>query len=404
MAKLDPAQKKKLLVFVALVVTAVLALWRVNRTVRDREAALSDGGNEQLRSGLERVARAPKKLALTMNPGTPGERQLRHVNAYIVGKVDVLALGQSDADHMSQTFFPENVHFYNAFLSNSYFAYQYEAFRDLVNAQGVPSLVLFDVRSGLILVAGVEPTWDPADAKTKENVWWAGPPFHYGKATAPPWYTEVDSLLSLQQTELTLQSLRAQVRPAAPGKDGAKRVTTSDGADVDTGAPFQVVAANAISSMHRWLFDGSRVYPGEHDGILVPRNQVRVEEASGDRHVNEERIARVDEYLRRMLESGTTIIMYSPPLQRRVFEDPKQAPSIRASGERLRAMAEKNGVDYCDLSLEADSVGCTASDFYDELHISRHCNQRIIKKLATDCAPRAGKKLRALLLPSILAD
>jgi hypothetical protein len=403
MAKLDPAQKKKLLVFVALVVTAVLALWRVNRTVRDREAALSDGGNDQLRSALERVARDPKKLALTMYPGTPGERQLRHVNAHIVGKVDVVVIGQSDADHMSQAFFPENVHFYNAFLSNSYLAYQYEAFRDLVDAQGVPSLVLVDVRSGLILLAGPEPTWD-----SNENVWWAGPPFHRGKAAAPSWYTEVDSLLSLQQTELTLKSLRAQMRPGAAGKDGAgggaAGGAAGDGADVDTGAPFRVVAANATSSMHRWLFDGSRVYPGEHQGTLVPRNQVRVEEASGDRHVNEGRIAAVDEYLRRMLESGTTIIMYSPPLQPRVFNDPRQAPSIRASGERLRAMAEKNGVDYCDLSFEADAVGCTVTDFYDELHISRHCNQRIIKKLATDCAPRAGKKLRALVLPSILAD
>ena len=64
--------------------------------------------------------------------------------------------------------------------------------------------------------------------------------------------------------------------------------------------------------------------------------------------------------------------MYSPPLQPRVFEDAKQGPAIGASGARLRAVAEKYGVDYCDLSLQATSVGCRPGDFYDEVAFLPH--------------------------------
>ncbi len=398
MADLSTAQRKKLTVFVAIVVMAVATLWRVNRRFSEREAALSEGGTSVLRSGLERVAQAPSKLALTMRPGTPQERQLRHINAHLVGQVDVLVIGQSDADHMSQTFFRNDVHFYNAFISNSYLGYQYEAFRDVVDAQSVPQLVLFDVRSGLILVAGAEPRWEAVG-----DVWWAGAPYHQAHGPAPRWYKDIDSHLSLQQTEASFEALRAQTRWAEQTRKNNMTLAPGD-ADPDTGGPFEVVLAHAVSSSHRWLFDGSRVYPNEHDAILVPRGQDHVEEASGEREVNESRIAALDDYLARIVATGTTVIMYSPPLQPRVFEDARQTPFVRASSARVRHVAEMRDVDYCDLSLDANAVGCVPGDFYDELHISRHCNERVVRKLATGCAPRAGEKLRKLLSSRTLAN
>ena len=379
-------QTRQLVFFWAIVLGALAVIFVVNRRVRDRGASLSEDGTELLRGALRRLAANPDTLSMTMGPGTQNERQLRHANASLVGRVDVLALGQSDADHMSQAFFGNGVRFYNGFISNSFFAYQYEVFEDVVEATGVPQLVLLDVSSGYMLQSGDEPAFDlPAS----DPLWWAGAPYRAGKAKNPAWYNDIDSLLSLQQTELTLRSLRPML--VAPAN-----AAHSSEPDVDTGAPFLDVARTATSNVHRWLADGSRVYPGEVDGVLVPRGQPRVEVATGDRHFNAARLPVLEAMVSRLRNAGAEVVMYSPPLQPLVFADGTQTPLVLDAESDLRVVASRAGVDYCGLGMEAASVGCRPSDFYDELHISRQCDQMVIRKLASGCAAKSAALLRRL--------
>lgn len=391
MPRQSAQETRKLVAFVATVLVGVVAAWFANRTVRDRESADSPVGFEQLFAALTRLNHDPAHLSMTMGPSTVDERRLRHANARIRGAVDVLVLGQSDADHMSQTFFRDDVRFYNGFISNSFFTYQCEVFDDLVAAHGVPRLVLYDVRSSFLLNTGAEPFNDTPPADT---AWWAGPLFRTGKAPHGPIYADLDSLLSLQQSELTLKWVGRQFETKHPPME----------IDVDTGAPYLTVDKNLASTGHRWLADGSRVYPREVNGVLVPRGQAHIEEATGDRKLNVARLKPLEASLRGLVDQGATVIVYSPPLQPRVFEDGTQAPLLREAGARLREITTRVGVDYCDLSMDAEATGCVAADHYDELHISRHCNKMVIRKLATGCAPRAEKVLRGVIAPSILTD
>jgi hypothetical protein len=389
-------ETKKLLVFVGVVLGLLGLILFANVTVHDRSALLSgkgDGDRSQgagapLRLGLERLARNPTKCAMTMDASPDNERPMRHVNAGLIGKPDVLVLGQSDADHMSKTFFKDSVGFYNGFLSNSYFVYHYEAFEDVVAAHGVPKLVLYDVRSGYLLRGGLEPGWD--SPPPGDPVWWGFPPFHLGKAKPVPWYRDLPSLLSLAQTEQTLTWLRHQL------PERAVQAETSD-MDTDTGAQFRCVPVTQKSKMYRWLGDGSRIYAGELDAVLEPHGAIHLDEAVGDRHLNETRFAGLEFVLGRIKAEGSTIIVYSPPTNPVVFDDPRQIAAVRGAGARVKAITDSLGIDYCDLTLEAASLGCAAGDFADEHHISRHCDARIVRRLATGCAPRAGAMLKEML-------
>ena len=393
MPPLPPLERKKLVVFVGIVIGLVGTILAANVAIRDRTSAFSEGAGTPRRAGLEKLARNPTKCAMTMEPSPDNERPMRHVNAGIIPPVDLLVLGQSDADHMSKTFFKDDVRFYNGFVSNSYFVYQYEVFEDIVAAHGAPRLVLFDVRSGRMLSEGLEPGWD--SPPPGDPVWWGFPPFHLGKPKPRPWYEDIPSLLSLAQTELTLTWFERQLpqRPAAVDLDDT---------DADTGAQFKCVPLTKKSRMYRWLADGSRIYADELDGVLAPPGPIRVSEAVGDRRINDTRYTGLEFILGRILAAGTKIIMYSPPLHPVVFDDKKQAAIIRAADARFEPIAERFGVDYCDLSEDAATLGCGAADFSDEHHISRHCNERIVRRLATGCAPRAGSVLKAMVRPEIL--
>ncbi len=87
------------------------------------------------------------------------------------------------------------------------------------------------------------------------------------------------------------------------------------GPDPDTGAPFLAVDRSRPSSSNRWLADGSRVYPGEVNAVLVPRGQGRPEEATGARRVSDVRIQVLEAYVRRLMASGVTLILCAPPLR-----------------------------------------------------------------------------------------
>jgi len=319
---------------------------------------------------------------------------MRHVNAGIISKVDVIELGQSDGDHMSQTFFRDDVHFYNGFISNSFFVYHYELFLDVAAAHGVPSLVLYDIGSGYILRHEPEPEWD---TPKESPVWWGFPPFHLGKAQPLPWYRDIPSLLSLPQTELTLTWLDHQLPHSAPPPSPESNVT-----ETDNGQQFRCVDLNKPSQMYRWLADGSRVYHGEVGGVFAPPGQVRIEKGVGDRYINPDRVKVLDWVLAQLAATGTKVIVYSPPVHPAVLADGKQLAPLKAAGDAVRAVAEKNGLDFCDLAAEATTLGCGLGDFSDELHISRHCNERVIRRLATGCAPRAGALLKQMLKPSVL--
>jgi hypothetical protein len=86
-----------------------------------------------------------------------------------------------------------------------------------------------------------------------------------------------------------------------------------------------------------------------------------------------------------------------------VLEDPKQRGYMAVLSAKLHAMATRQGVDYCDLATQWSAIGCTKEDFYDEIHISRHCNEMVVRRLATGCAPKAGPKLAKMLRPEVLA-
>jgi len=376
MAPQSPAETKKLVVFVTIVVAALAIILSANIAIRSRTSAFAEGAGTPRRAGLERLWANPTKCAMTMEPSPDNERPMRHVNAGIIGKVDVLELGQSDADHMS----------------NSYFVYHYEVFEDVVAAHGAPALVLYDVGSGYILRDAMEPAWDTPG---QSALWWGFPPFHTGKPDPLPWYRDLPSLLSLAQTQLTLTWVEHQLphRTLAP--------VAGDTED-DNGQQFRCVDVRNKSGMYRWLADGSRVYAGELDGVLAKPGAVHVTGAVGDRHINESRLVQLDWVLGKIVAAGTKVIVYTPPVHPAVFADKKQAPLIEGAEAAIRAVVERHGLDYCGLALDADSLGCGNGDFSDELHISRKCNQRIVKRLATGCAPHAGAMLKDMLTPATL--
>lgn len=388
MANLSSAHARRLVLFIALVVGLLAIVYRINARIRDKESALA-GGNARLRAALERLQRDPANLSMTMGPGLPDERQLRHVNAYLVPHADVVVLGQSDCDHVSASFFRPGVRFYNGFVSSSYLAYQYEVLEELADASGMPDLVLLDARSGYFLSEGPEPSWEqPAD----DPLWaWAGPPRSRG-IVDPPLFHDVDSLLSLQQTELSARWLVARYAP--------RKASTRPTADEDSGAPYLTVSAAKASSAHRWLADGSRVYPGEVNGVLVPLYKPSLTDELGDRKVNRRRVDVLGEFLDKLRARNVDVIVYVPPILPRVFaQEPKQVDNVHALAAALRAVVEARGYDFCDVAADAEAIGCTVAEFYDEHHIGRGCSRKVMRHLAASgCAKHFGvvlaKKLR----------
>ncbi len=391
----SPLETKKLIVFAALVTGLLGVILAANVAVRGRTSGYAEGAGTPRRAGLERLNANPDKCAMTADPAPDNERPMRHVNAGLIDKVDVLVLGQSDADHMSRDFFRDDVHFYNGFISNSYFVYHYELYLDLVEAHGVPPLVLYDVGSGYIHSESEEPEWD---TPAKSPLWWGFPPFHLGKAQPLPWYKDIPSLLSLAQSQLTLTWLEHQL-PQSRAAHG----TGGEGAlQSDNGELYRCVDLHKPSMMNRWMADGSRIYREERDAVFAPTGPVSIEKARGDRKINPTRLRGLDFSLGQIVAKGSKVIVYSPPVHPQVFDEPKQVGIVARSGAAVREVAEKYGLDYCDLTTEAASLGCGPRDFYDELHLSRHCNQMIVKRLASGCAPRAGAALRAVLKPAVL--
>jgi hypothetical protein len=386
MARQTLAATLKLVVFVTLVTACSVATLVVNRGVRDRESALSNAGHAELRTALEKLVRDPAHLSMTMKSNCGDERVLRRIFSQMVEPPDILLLGQSDGDHMSGTFFRDGVRFYNSFISNSFFAYHYEAFEDVVS-RGTPALLLYDVRSGYLLKEGPEPAYDaPKDDKD----WWYGAPNSY----APPRLTldEVESLLSLSQTVSSGETLWRR------WKDSKEAL----GEQVDDGAPYRVVSAEHPSQMDRWLADGSRVYAKEDNAIIVPRGQERVDEQTGERHVNTARLRMLAGYLGRIHERVSDIVVYSPPVAPTVLEDPTQAASFVEFDERMREVASELKLEFCDFASKWKEIGCLESDFYDEQHSSRHCNRQVLHELVSGCAPRLGPKLRAMVKSEIV--
>ena len=384
--------RRKLVVFVAVVSATTAAILAMNARVHGQSIAAVEGAGTPLRAGLERLAANADKCAMTMDASPETERPMRHVNASIVDMPDVLVLGQSDADHMSKAFFKNDVRFYNGFISNTCFAYQYEVFYDLQNAHSsVPKIVLVDVRSGTVLREGTEPLWDSGAANFK---WYGHPPFRYGKPDPVPWYRDIPSLLSLAQTEDTFTSLFARFRHAAP--------STGDVDAQDTGQQFRCVSLTSNAHMYRWSADGARIYSNERNGALVPEGQLRIGDAVGDRHPNHERLGGLDDILGRMKAAGSRVVVYSPPVHPRSYDDRRQAKMIESSGAAIREITAKYDIDYCDLSLAADRIGCTASDFADEVHVSRHCDERVVHELVSGCAPKVAPLLRPMVAPAVL--
>jgi len=388
MSPLATEPKKKLLVFVAIVMGTLALILAANVAVHDRSSILTEGEGTPLRAGLERLARNPTTCGMTLLASPDKERPMRHANAAIIGDVEVLVLGQSDADHMSKTFFKDGVAFYNGFVSNSYYVLEYEVFEDIVAAHGAPKLVLFDARSGFVLRPSPEPGWDspPRD----DPIWWGFPPFHLGKAKPPPWYKDIPSLLSLAQTDLTFTWLENQLpHRQAPSGTGA--------AETDNGAQFRCVSLTQKSKMNRWLADGSRMYEDEIGGVITSRGAVHIDDSVGNRQVNDSRLVGLEFVLDRIQKEGSKVIVYAPPINPVAFDDPRNAPALRAAAARVKAVTERLGIDYCDLTAEAASLGCGPGDFADELHHSRHCDARVVRRLALGCAPRLGGMLKEML-------
>ncbi len=386
------AQTNKLIAFVALVAVPLGAILAANVAIRDRTSSLFDeAGSARLR-GLERLNRNPTRCGMTMRPSPDNERPMRHVNAGLIEPVDVLVLGQSDADHMSGTFFRDGVHFYNGFVSNSYYVLEYEVFVDLVAAHRAPRLVLLDIRHGFLLRGGLEPGWDSPPAG--DPVWWGFPPFHLGKPAPRPWYQDIPSLLSLAQSHQTLTWLAHQLprTPAPPRENDLEE---------DDGQQFRCVSLAQTSTMYRWLADGSRVYEGEKDGVFGAHLPVRAYDAVGERVINESRLVVLDWVIAQLQAAGSAVILYSPPVHPSIFDDKAQADAIHAAGRRFVELAARRNVDYCDLSDKADKIGCGLVEFSDELHISRACDRQVVRELARGCAPRAGPMLRDALKPEI---
>lgn len=387
---MEPRQTRvenaKLAVLVMFVVAVTASILMINRAVRDRASAVSASGDEKLRTALQAVHRDPKHLSMTMVPGPWQERPMRRANAQIIDPPQVLVLGQSDADHMSSTFFREGVRFYNGFVSNSFFGYQYEVYEQILE-RGTPELVLLDVRSGYLLSSGVEPAYEtPKD----DPVWWAGAPKTVTTKT-PLKLSEVESLLSLDQTIFTYKTLRREFLET-------KALVQAEEND---GQPYRVVRIDRPSNIHRWLADGSRVYERELDGKLVPVGQTAVWEAAGERHVNRVRLEMLEVYLRRMLVKTPNIVLYAPPVGPLATADGSQLPWLQEFHVAIAALADKLGLDFCGLESKRAEIGCTVEDYYDELHLSRACNAKIVKAMVNGCAPRLGPRLKKLVRPEL---
>jgi hypothetical protein len=144
------------------------------------------------------------------------------------------------------------------------------------------------------------------------------------------------------------------------------------------------------------------VYEDEIGGVLTPRGPVHIDDSVGERKVNDSRLVGLEFVLDRMQKEGSTIIVYAPPINPVAFDDPRNAPALRAAAARVKAVTDRLGIDYCDLTADAAALGCQAGDFADELHHSRHCDARVVRRLALGCAPRAGAMLKALLNPETL--
>lgn len=384
--------KWKLAAFVALVVAACGAICGTNHYVSSKEAVDDPESRQKLDVALTSLVKQPRELAIQLVPGPAGERLLRHQHEPHLTAVDVLVLGQSDADHMSAEFFRDDVHFYNGFISNSYFAYQYEVY-DALSVRGItPALVLWDVRSGFILQGdgtGCEP---PLEGAESDPAWFAGPPFRSGVArTTAPWWTQFDSLLSLRQTEHSIEALTA------------KKAATKPGDESMAVAPFELVPRAGPSSAYRWLADGSRVYPGEVDGKLPPRvAKVPLTEPLGQRKVRPLQAKRFGEYVSRIVKAGSRVIAYAPPIHPDSYADPAQKGPIEAFSAEMQSVLRERNVDFCDFTLEATKLGCGDQDFKDELHLSRACNESIVRALATRAA-LGRDTLRGLVTRKILA-
>jgi hypothetical protein len=380
---------RKLVVFLGVVLGSLTLIALVNRTVNDQASALSAEGNAKLLEALERLHGDPDRLSMAMIANCGQERSLRRVNSHIIDPPDVVVLGQSDADHMSGEFFRDDVRFYNSFISNSYFAYHYEALEELLE-RGTPKLVLYDVRSGYLLKEGDEPDYAvPAD----DPVWWCGAP----KTTKLPSFSiaELESLLSVAQTQLTVETFWRGTR-------WGNVHTRAGELEEETYEQYRVALAARPWWMDRWLADGSRVYLLEHDAIIVPRGQQSPEEQQGERRLNEPRLKMLETYVRKMSSRVPALILYSPPVGPAVLEDGSQQVYIREFDERVKQMATRLHLDYCDLSLQGSAIDCKPEDFFDEIHFSRRCNGKVLQRLATGCAPIAGDVLAKLLKPSAL--
>jgi hypothetical protein len=384
MATLPTAEKKKFAAFVTLVVLGVAVVWRGNRWVRDREAQLTRDAGADVLHALQTLIADPSHASMTMGKGFFAERQTRHVYARLLAPVDVMILGHSDADHMSQTSFRAGVRFYNGFLSNSHLVYQAEVFDELVAHTGqVPKLVLVDVRSDFYLRDGDEPGDEIPDKDRRFTDGWGGR-WETGPVKAPAWYADFDSMLSLQQTLATLEWVGRHIPGLEPPKAG------------DTTDPYHILPRGTKSDAYRMLADGSRVYPGEVEGVIVPRG-AQGEDQKDEVRANEVRLRRLDSFVRK-LAKATTVIVYTPPLKPSVSVDPRVARLRDYVSGRFAKIGGQVGVDYYDMSRAAADVGCDEHDFYDELHISRHCNDRLLHELAHR-APRAGAKLGEALTP-----
>jgi hypothetical protein len=391
MANQSPLQTRKLVAYVASIVGGLAVIFLVNRALAPPGTVSSGNNDAALFHALERLYATPDTLSMTMQPGPKTERVLRHTEVPLLPHVDVLVIGQSDADHMSAKFFREGIEFHNGFLSNSIFAYQFEVFEEIVAAHGLPSIVLYDVRSGYLLHAGQEPAYNSPAAVFEL---WDGPLYSQGN-TSSHWYSGLDSMLSLQQTEESFRILGARYRTQGVVDQG----------DAMNDSPFHVVPQTRASSSYRWLADGSRVYPGELNAVLAPRGQAHLEEALQEQHLNEGRMEMLGNYLDRYRAAGATVIVYTPPVSTRVYtEAPRYLDTLRTLDAPLRAVVERWGYDYCNLSTETLTLGCTPGDFYDEVHLSRACNRRIVARLASGCAKRFGPALRAKLVPEIALD
>jgi len=139
------------------------------------------------------------------------------------------------------------------------------------------------------------------------------------------------------------------------------------------------------------------MYEDELGGVLTSRGAVHIDDSVGNRQVNDTRLVGLEFVLGRIQKEGSTVIVYAPPINPVAFDDPRNAPALRAAGAQVKAVTERLGIDYCDLTADAARLGCVSGDFADELHISRHCDARVVRQLALGCAPRAGGMLKELL-------